>query len=267
LRTITLLLFFLGSTMITAAAANATQHETGFLDRSVTVEGRTFHYQVYVPFDWTPDRKWPVILFLHGSGERGSDGVLQTQIGLPAAIRQHVLRFPFVVVIPQCNEDARWIDPIPQQMAIAALDASVSEFNGDIDRLYLTGLSLGGAGTWNIAGKYPKKFAAIAPVCGRVKRRDTAQHTNTQQANSPEDDRAVYLEAARKVKDLPIWVYHGGADDTVPVTESRNMVEELRIFNADVSYTEYPGVGHNSWDNAYGEANFPQWLLAQHRKP
>ena len=145
----------------------ARPQDTGFLNRSITSNGTVYHYSVYLPTNWSPKQKWPVILFLHGSGERGSDGLDETQVGLPNALRSHNELWPFVVVMPQVPYNHRhWTDPDIMAMAMGALHAEVKEFHGDPQRLYLTGMSLGGYGVWEIAKDYPGQFAAIAPVCG-----------------------------------------------------------------------------------------------------
>ena len=122
--------------------------ETGFLNRSIELSGVSYRFQVYLPEDWRRDdrRLWPIVLFLHGRGERGFDGMWQTQFGLPQAVRDHPERWPFVVVMPQCPQDQHWTDPGTQELAMAALDRETAEFHGDPDRTYLTGLSLGGYG-------------------------------------------------------------------------------------------------------------------------
>ena len=234
-------------------------HETGFLNRSVEVNGSTYRYQVYVPVDWTEDLQWPVILFLHGAGERGEDGLVQTQTGLGGAIRKYVDRFPAVVVMPQCHKGVWWQDAAMEAQALAALDRTMREFKGDADRVYLTGLSMGGYGTWGLAAKYPDKFAAIAAVCGGIRRPN--RPGVPQETEEPGGD--PYAAAAQKIGKTPTWIFHGGADPTVPVTESRKMNEALKASGNPVKYTEYEGVGHNSWDKAYSEPEFPTWLFAQ----
>jgi predicted peptidase len=253
-------LFVLYASLVFAAD----KAQTGFLNRTITVEGSTYPYVVYVPSDWTPQQKWPVILFLHGAGERGSDGLKQSEVGLGRAVRLHPERFPFIVVMPQCPEGLWWPQAAMEKMALAALDAEIHEYNGDPSRIYLTGLSMGGYGTWAIAANNPAKFAAIAPVCGGV---SISEHLAKLTGFPVTHDASVFTETAQKVRNIPVWIYHGGADPTVPVTESQNMTKALQQLGADVSYTEYPGLGHNSWDSAYGEADFPQWLLAQQLKP
>lgn len=234
-----------------------TAKETGFLDRTVEVGGVKYRYQVYVPSDWTGSKRWPVVLFLHGAGERGDDGLLQTQVGLATAVRLDSRRFPAVVVMPQCRRNSWWTEPAMEAQALKALEKSLKEFKGDPDRVYLTGLSMGGYGTWGLASKYPGRFAALAPICGGV--RAPRRGTETPQEADP------YSPVAASVGKTPVWIFHGGADKTVPVTESRNMNEALKAAGGNVKYTEYEGVGHNSWDKAYMEPEFMPWLLAQRR--
>ncbi|MDX1980292.1 MAG: alpha/beta hydrolase-fold protein [Bryobacteraceae bacterium] len=153
---------------IILAAAPALFAETGFLDREVSSGGEMFRYQVYVPRDYTADRDWPVILFLHGAGQSGSNGLTQTEIGLPNAIRKNPERFPAIVVMPQSAPARQWTTPVEQDQALAALDKTMKEFRGDPKRVYLTGLSKGGYGTWSLAARAPERFAAIVPICGGV---------------------------------------------------------------------------------------------------
>lgn len=235
--------------------------DTGFLDRSISLEGDTYRYQVFVPRDWTADKKWPVILFLHGAGERGEDGLAQTQVGIGGSLRSHVDRWPAVVVMPQCRKGVWWIDPKMEAQALAALDQEIKEFNGDRDRVYLTGISMGGYGTWSLAARHPKMFAAIVPVCGGVRIPARANVTPP-----PEQSEDPYNDTAKKVAAIPAWVFHGEADPSVPVTESRKLVEALKTAGAEPHYTEYPGVGHNSWDRAYADPELPAWMFSQKLK-
>ncbi len=157
---------------LTSLTTNASTHrdEAEFLSRSVTVNKTVYNYRVFAPKGWTKKKKWPVILFLHGAGERGDDNTAQTRVGIGPAILRQRDSFPFVVVMPQCPRDRWWAEPEMQKLALAAFDKAVKEFNGDRSRLYLTGLSMGGYGTWAIAASHPKKFAALAPVCGGIRR-------------------------------------------------------------------------------------------------
>jgi len=244
------------SVSLVATPARAKKTETGFLDRTVNVAGTEYKYQVFAPDNWTKKQKWPVILFLHGAGERADDGLIQTEVGIGTAIRRGRSRFPAIVVMPQCRKDMWWADSMAD-VAMAALAAAQKEFHGDPDRTYLTGLSMGGYGTWYLAGKYPGKFAAIAPICGGILVPDKAR------AQSP-DDNSPYTEAAKKIGPrTPVWIFHGGDDPVVPVTESRRMNEAMKALGGEVHYTEYPGVGHNSWEKAYAEAEFITWMLSK----
>jgi predicted peptidase len=242
----------------------ASAEETGFLHREVQVDAATYKYQVYVPSSFTKSKQWPVIFFLHGAGERGGDGERQTELGLPARLRE-MKDFPAVVVMPQCAEGAWWGDPEMEKQAFAALEKSISEFNGDPERLYLTGLSMGGYGTWAFGYKYPERFAALVPVCGGVvaNRRFIMPPPWHPLSIAPGDP---YGETASRLTKVPIWVFHGDADPRVPVTESRKLTEAIKARGGNVRYTEYPGVAHNAWDRAYWEEELLPWLLAQ-RKP
>src|ERR1044071_8863053 len=150
------------------AVVSEAKTETGFLNRAMKVGATSYRYQVYVPADWTPKQKWPVVLFLHGAGERGSDGIIQTEVGIGTAVRRHADRARCVIVFPQCLANRWWSEPEMQAQGLKALELSVKEFNGDGERLYLTGISMGGYGTWAMASANPGKFAALAPVCGGV---------------------------------------------------------------------------------------------------
>jgi predicted peptidase len=250
----------IGALLFTAPLI-ARGRETGFLNRSVRVGNATYRYQVYVPADWSKAKRWPVILFLHGAGERGEDGLIQTEVGIGTAIRRHPDRVPAIVVMPQCRPGLWWSMPDMEAQAMAALDRSAKEFNGDPDRLYLTGLSMGGYGTWSIARDYPNRFAGFAPICGGIRPPEGARIPAGLRP-LPEEP---YAATSAKVGRAPVWIFHGGADPVVPPAESRRMNEALKTAGATVKYTEYEGVGHNSWDRAYGEPEFFRWLLAQKR--
>jgi poly(3-hydroxybutyrate) depolymerase len=143
--------------------------ETGFLNRTLELHGATYHFQVYLPESYRRDgHKWPVILFLHGRGERGSEGMWQTQVGLPEAVRDHPERWPFVIVMPQCPLSRYWTDPEMLTMAMDALDRETAEFHLDQERTYLTGLSMGGYGAWELARLHPRQWAAIAIAASGV---------------------------------------------------------------------------------------------------
>jgi predicted peptidase len=245
------------STALTSTSRS--QEPTGFLNRTVEVEGVSHRYQVYVPADYTRARRWPVILFLHGSGERGSDGLLQTSIGLGEGIRRHADRWPAIVVFPQAPPDHRWHGRVAH-LALATLDRTVREFSTDPDRVYLVGLSAGGNGVWNLAYRTPERFAALVAVCGWVQ--PTAER---REAIVPPDSGTPYPVIARRIRSLPVWIWLGGADSVVPVEESRRMAEALRAVGAEVTYTELPGVGHESWIQAFEFPELPRWLFDRSR--
>lgn len=236
--------------------------QTGFLDRTVTVSGKTYPYTVYVPRDFETKATWPVVLSLHGAGERGNDGVRQMQIGAAAAVRAHPTWVPAIVVFPQAPADTRWLGE-PADAAMLALDRAMAEFRGDRKRVYVTGLSMGGYGSYHLALAHPGRFAALVVVCGGLLQHPTTtavqQSPLTRQASDP------YTFTAHALRDRPIWIFHGDADGVIPVEESRRMAAELKAEGADVRYTEYAGVGHNAWDRAYGDEAMWKWLLAQSR--
>jgi predicted peptidase len=227
----------------------------------VTVGGHAYPYVVYVPRDFDRSRAWPVVLFLHGSGERGSDGVRATQIGAAAAIRHTPEQVPAIVVFPQAPVETRWLEE-PADAAMAALDRAMAEFHGDPKRVYLTGLSMGGYGTWHLALAHPGRFAALVVVCGGL----VPHPTTTAVRQSPLTAGAVdpYEFTAHSLRNVPIWIFHGDADTVIPVKESQRMHDALEREHApDVHYTEYPGVGHNAWDKAYSDGAMWTWLFSQ----
>lgn len=231
--------------------------ETGFLNRTLTASGESFRYQVYLPAEWTPDRRWPTLLFLHGAGEGGSDGLLQTQVGLGPAIRRHPDRFPTIVVFPQSRRGQPWRGRMAD-LALEALDRALEEHHGDPRRVYLTGVSMGGYGTWRFGLEDPSRFAALVPVCGGL---EAARH-RLMPENRRDPLADPFLEAARRVRHVPIWIFHGEEDPIIPVSESRVMVEALRRVGGNVRYTEFAGVEHDSWDPAYAEPELMPWLLS-----
>ena len=236
--------------------ALARKQDTGFLNRTISVNGNSYPFVVYLPVEWTHKQKWPVILFLHGSGERGSDGLDQTQIGLPNALRSHPERWPFVVVMPQLPYNHHhWTDPNMMTMAMEALNAEVKEFHGDPQRLYLTGLSLGGYGVWEIAKDYPGRFAAIAPVCGGI---FWSYAPNRWREQDLVDG---YVNAIGRT---PVWMFHGTDDAVVAPAQARIMFKALDAAGGNVRLWEYASYRHNAWDKAYGDPQLPQWFLAHH---
>jgi poly(3-hydroxybutyrate) depolymerase len=234
--------------------AHARRQDTGFLNRTIDVNGASHRYVVYLPMDWSPKRSWPVILFLHGSGERGADGLDQTQIGLPSALRSHPERWPFVVVMPQVPYNHHhWTDPDMMAVAMGALNAEVKEFHGDRERLYLTGLSLGGYGVWEIAKDYPGRFAAIAPVSGGI-----FWSYAPSRWHEPELVDA-YVKAIGRT---PVWIFQGMSDALVVPAQAQIMFQALNAAGGNVRLWEYANFHHNAWDRAYADPQLPLWFLA-----
>jgi predicted peptidase len=235
-----------------------------FQSRAITIGGTEYHFRVFTPKGWSKKKKSPVVLFLHGAGERGDDNLAQTKVGIGPVILRQQDTLPFVIVLPQCPRNRWWTEPDMQAQAMKALEQTVKEFNGDRNRTYLTGLSMGGYGSWLLAANNPATFAAVAVVCGGV--RPPAR------LNVPGSDSGFaaaadpYAAVAAKVGKTPVWVFHGGSDPVVPVSESRKMVEAIKATGGTVRYNEYEGVGHNSWEKAYGEAEIFPWMLAQKLK-
>jgi len=248
--------------LLLGVVASLQQVQTGFLDRSITVGNRAYHYQVYVPADYASKPTWPAILFLHGAGERGTDGLVQTNVGLGAAIRQNASRYPAIVVFPQVPLDSQWVGT-PADMAVAALQQTMREFHVDASRVYLTGLSMGGHGTWYIAYRHAELFAAIVPICGWV--RDFPMFRGSVPV-VPGDSASVMTTLAQHLGKVPIWIFHGEVDQVVNVNGSREPAAALKAAGANVQYTELLGLNHNSWDAAYGSDEFVRWLFAQQRR-
>ena len=256
--------------VVLAAGADvcaAQKIQTGFLNRSVTVNGSEYRYVVYVPREFTRTKMWPVIIQLHGGGAYGNDGLKHTEGGLARAIRINPERFRVIVIFPQAHADGTpgW-QREGGQAALTALDGIIKEFNGDPNRIILTGYSAGGNGTWSIASRYPERFAAIVPICGFVAAFKGTTSGIDYPSLAPADSGDVFTYLARRVSNLPIWIFHGDADQTVNVEVSRKMNAALKSVGANVQYTEFPGVDHNGATNtAYARADLIEWMLRQHR--
>lgn len=250
------MLFLLG------LVASLQQVQTGFLDRSITFAGRSYRYQVYVPADYTTKSSWPAILFLHGAGERGDDGLFPTNVGLGPAIRQNPSRYPAIAIFPQVPRDSQWVGA-PGDMAVAALQQTMREFHVDPSRVYLTGLSMGGHGTWYVAYRHPQLFAAVVPICGWV--REFARFRGSVPV-VPGESAAVMPSLVHRLGKVAIWIFHGEIDPVVDVNGSREPFNALKAASADVRYTELLGTNHNSWDAAFASEEFTRWLFAQQRR-
>ena len=252
------MLFRLWSALFRKSKA-ATEASAIYVRRAVAVDGVTYPYQVFVPRRREREPA-PVVLFLHGSGERGNDGVLQTTAGIGPMLMQKAADFPAIVVLPQVPKGSAWTGA-PAQAAIVALDEAVAEFGGDPGRMYLTGVSMGAYGAWEIALLNPDRFAALVPICGGL--RPIVASPSIAVTAVARADGDVYQDAAQRLASIPTWIFHGADDPVVPVEGSRAIAAALRNVGAPVHYTEYAGVGHLSWDRAYAEAELWTWLFAQ----
>lgn len=244
--------------------AGARQDGEMFQSRSIAIGASKYQYRVFAPKGWSKNKKWPVILFLHGAGERGEDNLAQTRVGIGPAILRQQESLPLIVVMPQCPKNRWWTEPEMQSLAVKTLDQAAKEFNADAKRTYLTGLSMGGYGAWILAASNSNRFAALAVVCGGVKPPQRIAVPEAKSALLSSAD--PYGAVAAKIGKTPVWVFHGGADPVVPVSESRKMVEALKASGGNARYNEYEGVSHNSWDKAYAEPELFPWLLLQRRK-
>lgn len=201
------------------------------------------NYLLYLPENYDQSKEhWPLVLFLHGAGERGNDPALLKLHGIPKRIAEGQ-QFPFVMVAPQCPKDGWW----PSRVEVAALQGLLDEIEAhyriDPDRIYVTGLSMGGFGTWALALAMPQRFAALAPICGE---------------GSP--------ERAAEIARIPEWVFHGEKDPLVNVKGSKEMVEALKKAGAPkVKLTLYPEAGHDCWTETYANPELYTWLLSHRR--
>lgn len=232
------ILFFLWTSAMAQQPAAGSQ---------VPVQGKTlfikkataYPYLIYLPRDYDANRRegFPVLLFLHGAGERGNDLSLVRKNGTPGFV-ESMEDFPFILVSPQCPAGEVW----DSERLMAVLDEVVATYSTDTNRIYCTGLSMGGYGTFALAAAYPWRFAAIAPVCG-----------------------GGFPLTAQKLKNIPVWAFHGDQDPVVPPSESKKMVDAINFFGGQAKLTLYPGVGHNAWEPAYSDPELYHWLL-QHKK-
>ena len=219
-------------------------------------DGATLLYRLLTPKNYEPGKKYPLVLFLHGAGERGTDNSAQLKHGaglfLEPAVRE---KYACFVVAPQCPPEQKWTDidwqnggPLPPEpsapakLTLAVLEGLTKEFSIDPERLYVTGLSMGGYGSWDHICRSPSRWAAAVPICGGGDK-----------------------SSAARVKDMAIWAFHGDADKAVPVERTREMIEALRAAGGHPLYSEYPGVEHDSWTAAYQEPELLPWLFAQRR--
>jgi predicted peptidase len=221
-----------------ASAVTSDRQEAG----SFTTEIRrmvTLNYLLYLPKEYGDDKskRWPLILFLHGAGERGSDLNKVKALGPPKLVAEGK-EMPFIIVSPQVPERSTW-DP---EALDALLGQIVGQYAVDEDRVYLTGVSMGGAGTWRLASAHPERFAALAPICGW-------------------GDPGM----ARRIGSIPTWVFHGARDDIVPLQASQEMVDALKQAGNEAKFTIYPDAGHDSWTETYNNPAVFEWFLRHQR--
>ena len=228
---------------VASRTLNGGEAKTGFVHRVLKTDDGDAKYVVFVPHDYKGDKPYPLILFLHGAGETGTDGKKQVKVGLGPAIKRQEKTFGFIAVFPQ-SEKRNWrADSEDGQRALKILDQVMKDYKVDPQRVYLTGLSMGGFGTWSLAAAIPDRWAAIAPICG---------------GGDP--------KTAEKIKHIPCWCFHGDADKVVSVEKSRAMITALKDAGGSPRYDEYPGVDHNSWDRAYATAELYTWFLKHSTK-
>ena len=192
----------------------------------------------YLPPDYAAGQDWPLVLFLHGAGERGTDAEAVARHGLPRRIAEGA-HFPFVMLAPQCPAGQWWeLEPLT-----ALLDDALERYALDPSRIYVTGMSMGGYGTWHLGIRHPERFAALAPVCG-----------------------GAPPALAEKLRAMPVWAFHGVRDEVVPVSESDRIVAALRTVGNPVRYTRYPDLAHDCWTRAYADDELYAWLLSHRRE-
>lgn len=200
-------------------------------------------YWLFLPKEYgTDDRRWPVMLFLHGAGERGDNLDLVKVHGPPKLVDQRP-DFPFIVVSPQCAKDHWWPGEVQQHLLAELLDHVLTQYRADSQRVVCTGLSMGGFGTWALAARHPQRFAAAIPICG-----------GGDPAHAPQ------------LKHVPVWVFHGAKDFVVPLALSEEMVAAVKEAGGRAKLTVYPEAGHDSWTETYNNQAVYDWLLAQRRE-
>lgn len=199
-------------------------------------------------YDAQGSKQWPLLLFLHGAGERGTNLQRVAIHGPPSLVKQGT-NFPFIIVAPQCLEGRRW----ENDSLVRLLDHVTQQHAVDASRVYLTGLSMGGYGTWKLGLAYPERFAAIVPICGGGEFIDAL---------------LVSRDKPAALKSLPVWAFHGAKDPVVPLEESERMVNTLKKLGVtEVKFTVYPEANHNSWTETYNNPELYEWLLKHQRNP
>lgn len=203
-------------------------------------------YLLYLPKEYQRKNiKWPMILFLHGIGERGDDLEIVKKQGLPKVVEE-LDDFPFILVAPQCPLNSMWYMEIDALYGL--IRHIISDYKVDTSRIYLTGLSMGGFGAWHLAEAHPNLFAAVVPICGGT------------------ISRIGFPERIKVLKHVPIWAFHGAKDDVVPIEMSKELIETLSKYGGNVKFTVYPDAGHDVWTQTYSNNELFDWLLKQENK-
>ena len=199
-------------------------------------------YLLFLPESYAQsnNQKFPLIFFLHGAGERGSDLDSVKRHGIPKIVETNP-DFPFIAVSPQCPEDSWWTSELHTINGL--IEEIVEKYQVDTSRIYLTGLSMGGFGTWSLASMYPERFAAIAPVCGG----------------------GEVSQILRSLAEMPIWTFHGQKDDVIPFSRSEEIVVALKKNGSSIKFTIYPEAGHDSWTKTYDNPELYKWFLKHSR--
>ncbi|MHB1356973.1 MAG: carboxylesterase family protein [Anaerolineae bacterium] len=216
---------------------------TQYLERQI-VKTVAFHYWLHVPTMSQPGTAYPLILFLHGAGERGDNLDLVKVHGIPKIVESQP-DLPFITIAPQCPLDSSW--PFELDVLEALMDDVLANLPVDPARCYLTGLSMGGYGTWALAAQCPERWAAIAPICG-----------GGSWLNG-------FPQRVLRLVNLPVWAFHGAKDPVVPLAESQHLVDALVAGGGDARLTVYPEAGHDSWSETYANPELYQWFLAHQR--
>ncbi len=234
--------FYLSYCLLLWTSACNAQAVSGLLEaEQKTTVVENLHYYLYFPeeYEKNDQQEFPLLLFLHGGGESGMElDALKTN-GPPKLIAEGK-QFPFLILAPQHPEKKKWWNT---RAVKQLLDSVIARHRVDEKRIYLTGLSRGGAAAWEMAVQYPDRFAALAVVCGMTP-----------------VPYASWIE-----KDMPIWVFHGTDDKSIPFAESEDMVRALRALGHEVKFTVYQGIGHNVWEQAYNDDTLYQWFINQRR--
>lgn len=233
---------------------------TGFAERTLVDSGTTYRYQVFVPTGYTAAKKWPVVLFLHGSGEIGTDNVKQLSVGLGPVVRAQAATFPAIVVFPQLTRSTEGSAQLMVRLADASLRQTMAEFSVDSTRVYETGISMGAYLGWQLPVQSPSRFAALVPIAGGMCIGCVVGPPE------PADRTSVYATVATRLKSMPIWYFHGAVDSSDPVATARSIAQVLQQYGVPLKYTEYPDANHQqTWERAYADPALWSWLFAQRR--